>query len=172
MTQIILSSENDTENFAKKLAKSCVFNHKKIIIYLYGDLGAGKTTFSRYFIRALGWTDKVKSPTYTLMEHYEIINSEIINSEINNLNVYHLDLYRFNNPEELNFLGWDEIYTNKNNIIILIEWPQKGVDNLPPADIILKFSNQFDNEKSENVRNLEVVINPTENIKNNFKWQE
>lgn len=147
MTPIVLKTEQDLAKFAAKFAKDCDNTKKNLIIYLSGDLGSGKTTFSRYFIQAFGWTQKVKSPTYTLIEHYHL----------EDLDVYHLDLYRLAEPEELSFLGLDEIY-NKTDVlsIILIEWPEKGGNLLLPPDITCKFDYV---DGQDNARSIEIEYN-------------
>lgn len=92
-------------------------------VYLRGDLGAGKTTLSRGILRALGFQGAVKSPTYTLLEPYEL----------SAFTVFHLDLYRLARADELVFVGLDEILDMPG--IKLIEWPERGEGFLPPADI-------------------------------------
>jgi tRNA threonylcarbamoyladenosine biosynthesis protein TsaE len=93
------------------------------VIFLNGDLGAGKTTLARALVQALGYPGKVKSPTYTLVEIYVI----------SSLYLYHFDFYRFNDPEEWQEAGFRE-YFNESSIC-LVEWPEKAGGLLPPADI-------------------------------------
>ena len=101
------------------------------VVYLHGELGAGKTALARAILRGRGYAGTVRSPTYTLVEPYEIGDST----------VYHLDLYRLSDPEELEWLGLRDMLAGAQTLL-LVEWPERGEGVLPPADIRITLQHQ------------------------------
>lgn len=93
------------------------------VVFLRGELGAGKTTFARALLRTLGVGERVKSPTYTLLERYRI----------NGHDAFHLDLYRIADAGELEWLGLDEL--DAPQALVLVEWPERGGGALPAPDL-------------------------------------
>ena len=120
-----LPSEGALAEFAEEFAA-----HLKppLVVYLEGPLGAGKTTFVRAVARALGYSGRVKSPTYGLLERYEFKELKIV----------HLDLYRVAEAGELEFLALRDLFDD--HTVLLIEWPGKGEGEIPSADIEIRFS--------------------------------
>lgn len=93
------------------------------VVFLRGELGAGKTTFARALLRALGVGERVKSPTYSLLERYTV----------NGRDAFHLDLYRIVDAGELEWLGLDEL--DSPETLVLVEWPERGLGALPVPDL-------------------------------------
>lgn len=121
------TSERETQAFSQQLAQCTHSINQTIVIHLEGDLGAGKTTLARAFIQDFGF-DRVKSPTYSLVESYQ--NSDI--------NIHHFDCYRLSDPEELEYIGIRDYLGDKH--IQLIEWPTLGKGAIAPADMTITLS--------------------------------
>ena len=122
---LFLADFEATETIGKQLAAKI---KPPCVVFLEGELGAGKTTLVRGFLRGCGYQGLVKSPTFTLVESYQF-ESNI---------VYHFDLYRLNDPEELASIGMRDYFTE--DAIVLVEWPERGVGFLPNADLILELN--------------------------------
>ena len=115
-----LDNQAATEAFGGQLSMAC---EAGLLVFLHGHLGAGKTTLVRGFLRALGHSGPVKSPTYTLVEPYTTAQR----------NIYHLDLYRLADAEELEWIGVRDLFEDEN--ICLVEWPEQGAGFLPEPDL-------------------------------------
>ena len=121
---IELNSEQQQVYFGEKLAGLL---SKAAVVFLEGELGAGKTTLVRGILRGLGWRGNVKSPTYTIVEPYEL----------GGVNLYHFDLYRLADPEELEYLGLREMLGHG---MLFFEWPERGRGFLPEPDCVIHIS--------------------------------
>jgi tRNA threonylcarbamoyladenosine biosynthesis protein TsaE len=108
-----------------------------LVVYLSGDLGAGKTALTRAVLRGLGFAGKVKSPTYALVEHYVV----------SRLNLYHFDLYRFGDPREWLDAGFHE-YFNADSACF-VEWPEKAAGLLPPPDLRISLEIQGSGRRAD-----------------------
>jgi tRNA threonylcarbamoyladenosine biosynthesis protein TsaE len=119
-----VESESALEGLASEFAGQV---SAPLVIYLQGDLGAGKTTFARAYIHALGYKGYVKSPSYGLLETYQAGGQDIL----------HLDLYRIEDPEELEYLALRDLFGETT--VLMVEWPDRGKNYLPAPDLVLKF---------------------------------
>jgi len=124
--EIRLHSQQQQEAFGAQLAGVLP---KHAVIFLEGELGAGKTTLVRGILRGFGWSGTVKSPTYTILEPYELPQQ----------NLYHFDLYRLADAEELEYLGLRELLGEG---LLFFEWPERGEALLPPADISVNIQHE------------------------------
>lgn len=144
--QYISHSVEDTQLFAKEQALDLTRRAEgaPLVIALEGDLGAGKTTFTQAFTKALGVSEKVKSPTFVLMKKYDLADVPGYSK------LYHLDCYRLHGPVELQPLGIEEIF-KKPGAIILIEWAERIENILPAKHVTIRFEHV-----SELQRNISV----------------
>lgn len=124
MIALHLEDEAATQALARSLARSAP---ARAVVYLEGDLGAGKSTLARAWLRALGVTGTVRSPTYTLVERYPLAPAG---------EALHLDLYRIGHAGELEFLGLDDTDAR----LWLVEWPERGAGGLPAADLHVRLA--------------------------------
>ena len=150
---LTLHSEEDTQRLAQQLAALPLSGS----VWLAGDLGAGKTTLTRYWLQALGHKGAVKSPTYTLVEPYSIEQSDGSTKP-----VYHADLYRLQDPEELSFIGFDE-YLDEPNALVIIEWASRADSYLPPPAMFIDMTqgNRLDsdlNNDNKESRHVEIRL--------------
>ena len=145
---LTLHSEEDTRRLAVQLAALPLSGS----IWLAGDLGAGKTTLTRYWLQALGHTGAVKSPTYTLVEPYNIEQGD---GSIKP--VYHADLYRLQDPEELSFIGFDE-YLDEPNALVIIEWASRADSYLPPPTLFIDMTQADRDDNDKEARQVELRL--------------
>lgn len=122
----VLADEAATRALATALARQV---QGGLVLWLEGDLGVGKTVFARAFLQALGVDGRVKSPTYSLVEPYQLAAGQA---------AWHLDLYRIADASELEWLGLDEL--GDPAAVVLVEWPERGIGALPPADVHLRLA--------------------------------
>jgi tRNA threonylcarbamoyladenosine biosynthesis protein TsaE len=136
-------TEDDTRQFAARFAHqlSTLTPEDSLFIELHGDLGAGKTTFVRHLLQAMGVTGRIKSPTYAIVESYD----DIKNALYQPLNLWHFDFYRFNDPIEWEEAGFRDIFASKG--IKLAEWPEKAAAELPIADIAMTIIANMDESR-------------------------
>jgi tRNA threonylcarbamoyladenosine biosynthesis protein TsaE len=141
-------TEDDTRQFAGCLAHqlSTLTPEDSLFIELHGDLGAGKTTFVRHVLQAMGVTGRIKSPTYAIVEAYD----DIKNALYQPLNLWHFDFYRFNDPLEWEEAGFRDIFASKG--IKLAEWPEKAAAELPVADIAMIIVANMDESRTVTVK--------------------
>ena len=131
MSDLLLSDAAATEALGARLAQTLP---ERAVVHLHGDLGAGKSTLARALLRALGVTGTIRSPTYTLVEQYPLPVGGL---------ALHLDLYRIGHPGELEFLGLDPAEAR----LWLVEWPERGQDALPPADLEIALAVEGDHRR-------------------------
>ncbi len=150
--------ESVTKDVIEKIISICesknYTKNKSFVIYLVGDMGAGKTTFTKEFAKVLGVTDHVQSPTFTLMREYDLVGIENKKEGLdvgkNNFkNLIHIDAYRFENKDESKVLG---IKNYMQNNIIVIEWPD--LMHAPKADMIIDIKKVDENTRDIFIENI------------------
>jgi tRNA threonylcarbamoyladenosine biosynthesis protein TsaE len=127
MMSLKLHGADATDALGRALART---QPERAVVYLQGDLGAGKSTLARAWLRALGVTGAIRSPTYTLVEHYPLSQG------LPGAKALHLDLYRIGDAGELEFLALDDAGAS----LWLVEWPERGACALPPADLRIELA--------------------------------
>lgn len=130
---LVWANEADTQAFAARLAARPAI--RDAFIELHGDLGAGKTTFVRHLLRALGAQGRIKSPTYAVVEPHELPG----------LNAWHFDFYRFTDPREWEDAGFRELFASPG--LKLAEWPEKAAALLPVSDLAIHIEMQPDDSR-------------------------
>jgi tRNA threonylcarbamoyladenosine biosynthesis protein TsaE len=138
-TTCVWHSEDDTEALARALAKSPAL--RDAFVSLQGDLGAGKTTFVRHLLRALGITGRIKSPTYAVVEPHQARDG---------LAIFHFDFYRFSDPREWEDAGFRDIFAGPG--LKLAEWPENAAGRIPLADLAIKIEAMTDDTRSVTLR--------------------
>ncbi|KKS71720.1 MAG: hypothetical protein UV43_C0029G0002 [Parcubacteria group bacterium GW2011_GWF2_42_7] len=159
--KVIIADLKKTEKIAQDLAKKILSagwrekNKKAVVIGLEGELGGGKTALAQFFAKALGIKEKIQSPTFVIIKKYQIPNKFQTNSkipachrlrlrrmagrQISNFKTFvHIDAYRIKNPKELLALGWKEIISTPQNVV-LIEWADRVKKILPQKCVQIKF---------------------------------
>lgn len=129
-------SEADTEHFARLLAAQPELHHA--YIELQGELGAGKTTFVRHLLHALGVPGRIKSPTYAVVEPYALPPPQA-------LSIWHFDFYRFSDPQEWEDAGFRDIFASSG--LKVAEWADKAAGHAPVADLVMQLQVQDDESR-------------------------
>lgn len=132
--------EAATEAFAQALARRPALG--RALIELQGDLGAGKTTFARHLLKSLGVTGRVKSPTYAVVEPYNLPAPGLDPGDNSGLAIWHFDFFRFNDPHEWEEAGFRDIFASPG--LKIVEWADKAGDHLPRPDLVIGIEMQPD----------------------------
>lgn len=141
-----LHSLIETQDFAREFVqKLSPQENGATVLGLYGDLGAGKTSFAQGLAQALGVSDTVVSPTFVIEKIYTLENQKFFH-------LIHIDAYRIEKVEEMLHLGWKEIIANKENLII-VEWPEL-IDSIMPPHIAIKLTHVSENEREVSIEYL------------------
>jgi len=139
------ADENATAELARLLARAPALGNA--VVWLHGDLGAGKTTWVRHLLRALGVQGRIKSPTYAIVEPHQAPASPVFAS---GLSISHFDFYRFNDPREWEDAGFRELFAQSG--LKLVEWPEKAAACLPPPDLDVVIESMDNDERVFHLR--------------------
>lgn len=146
------NTEADTRAFAVRLAALPALRHA--FIELHGDLGAGKTTFVRHLLHALGVKGRIKSPTYAVVEPHEVSMPDgrlgARTLDIGTLNIWHFDFYRFSDPREWEDAGFRDVFAGPG--LKLAEWPENAGALLPLADLVVRIEVRADESRHVTVK--------------------
>lgn len=142
--KFVCDSEEKLDDVVEEVLKRIKKDKHAIVIGLYGDLGSGKTTFTKHLAKKLDITETVTSPTFILQKRFEIDFYSF-------KNLYHIDMYRFEDENELKCLNWQETIDNPENIVV-VEWPDR-VENMIPDHVLRLYFTTID----ETTREVEVV---------------
>lgn len=157
--EFVSASEKDTQKIAKELATKILAREVGRVIALYGDLGSGKTTFTRFLAKHLGIREKILSPTFVIIKSFRLdarINADqtqINAEEIKYKNFVHIDTYRLKSPKDLTGLGLKNILNNKENIVA-IEWPEKISKYLPKDVVKICFATMDEKIRKITINNI------------------
>lgn len=148
----MVKSIEEMEEVARDFLAEVTFTQNTATVFgLYGELGAGKTTFTQSFARALGVKERVVSPTFVIEKIYELPSVEQ-SSKHTFTHLIHIDAYRIEHSDELLHLGWKEITANSHNLIV-IEWPERVADIMPPH-IRIDFMHVSEKERKVKIQSL------------------
>jgi tRNA threonylcarbamoyladenosine biosynthesis protein TsaE len=149
--EYVSSSTEDTDKIATEIASKIeAKKDSATVIGLYGELGAGKTTFMKYFAKALGVTEEIQSPTFVLMKFFKLNFPTLPAGQAGCAfqTLIHIDAYRLDNGEDLLKLGWKELLADPNNLIC-IEWPERVAEVMPEHFVL-----RFEHVGEENTRKI------------------
>ncbi|TQV73030.1 tRNA (adenosine(37)-N6)-threonylcarbamoyltransferase complex ATPase subunit type 1 TsaE [Aliikangiella marina] len=153
--KFLISDERATEKLGREIA---ALLPKKCLIFLNGPLGAGKTTLVRGILRAAGHQGSTKSPTYTLVEPYQLEDCLF----------YHFDLYRLGDPEELEYIGIRDYLDEQ--AVCLVEWPEKGLGFIPQADLTIELDYEGESRSiTLDVKSSELALKLAEKLTGHYK---
>lgn len=140
----------DTANFAKQLSQQNGIHH--LFITLFGDLGSGKTTLVRHLLENFGFKGRVKSPTYTIIETYELALPQQCKSSDTTFTLSHFDFYRFQDENEWEEAGFRDVFANPG--LQIVEWPEKVQSLLPKADLEIHIQVQTNESRTVVLKSL------------------